>query len=206
MNSILQKIPNWLTFFRLALIPVFVILLLDPTRTMVLLATIVFVVAAFTDFTDGYLARRFGAVTDAGKLLDPMADKILVLSALVMLVAQRADLTGEPWVPGWMVVMVLAREIWVTGLRGIAATRGVVIAAAQSGKYKSGLQMVAIVFLLMHDIAVPFTGRNLSCQTVGVNLLFLSIVFSYWGAIEYTAAVLGQSSSSVPGNPKVQRE
>ncbi len=192
MNSMLHRLPNWLTYFRLLLIPVFVLLMIDPTRPMILLATIVFIVAAFTDLTDGYLARRFKAVSDEGKLLDPMADKILVLSALVMLVAQRSEITAEPWVPGWMVVLVLAREIWVTGLRGIAASRGVVMAAAQSGKFKSGFQMTSIVFLLMHDIAVPFTGRSVSCQTVGLNLLFFSIVLSYWGAVEYTAAVLGR--------------
>lgn len=196
MNSFLRKLPNWLTYLRLGLIPVFVILMIDPTRWMVFLATLIFVIAAFTDYTDGYLARRFSAVSDAGKLLDPMADKILVLSALVMLVSQRSDLTGEPWVPGWMVVLVLAREIWITGLRGIAASRGAVIAASASGKFKSGFQMVAVVFLLLHDLAVPFTGHRLSCETVGINLLLLSIALSYWGAVEYTFSILGRADSS----------
>lgn len=191
MNPFLQKLPNLLTYLRLALIPVFVLLMIEPTRGMVLVAAVVFVFAALTDFVDGYIARRYSAVSDAGKLLDPMADKILVLSALIMLVAQRSDLTGEPWVPGWMVVLVVAREVWVTGLRGIAASRGVIVAAAQSGKFKSGFQMTAIVLLLLHDIAFPFTGRRLSCQTVGINLLFLSLIFSYWGAVEYTFQILG---------------
>ncbi len=191
MKSVLHRLPNWLTYLRMALIPVFVVLMIDPTQGAVFLATLVFIIAAITDYTDGYIARRYGAVSDAGKLLDPMADKILVLSALVMLVAQRSDLTGDPWVPGWMVVLVLAREIWVTGLRGIAASRGVVVAATQSGKYKSGFQMVAIVFLLLHDITFPLAGQRVSCQTLGLNLLFLSIAISYWGAIEYTFNVLG---------------
>lgn len=190
MKSVLHRLPNWLTYLRLALIPVFVVLMVDPTQSTVYLATLVFIIAAVTDYTDGYIARRFGAVSDAGKLLDPMADKILVLSALVMLVAQRSDLTGAPWVPGWMVVLVLAREIWVTGLRGIAASKGIIVAANQSGKYKSGFQMVAIVFLLLHDISFPFFGQRMSCQALGLNLLFLSIAISYWGAIEYSFSVL----------------
>lgn len=198
MNSVLHRLPNWLTYLRLALIPVFVVLMIEPTQGSVFLATFVFIIAAVTDYTDGYIARRYGAVSDAGKLLDPMADKILVLSALVMLVAQRSDLTGDPWVPGWMVVLVLAREIWVTGLRGIAASRGVVVAATQSGKYKSGFQMVSIVFLLLHDITFPLAGQRISCQTVGLNLLFLSIAISYWGAIEYTFNVLGDEKKESP--------
>ncbi|MBN8550633.1 MAG: CDP-diacylglycerol--glycerol-3-phosphate 3-phosphatidyltransferase [Deltaproteobacteria bacterium] len=196
MNSVLHRLPNWLTYLRLGLIPVFVVLMIEPTQGAVLLATFVFIIAAITDYTDGYIARRYGAVSDSGKLLDPMADKILVLSALVMLVAQRSDLTGDPWVPGWMVVLVLAREIWVTGLRGIAASKGVVVAATQSGKYKSGFQMVAIVFLLLHDTTFPFGGQRISCQSIGVNLLFFSIVISYWGAVEYSFSVLGEEKKS----------
>src|SRR5262245_57339044 len=136
-----QRLPNWLTFLRLGLIPVFVFLMVEPSRWMVDLAMIVFIVAAFTDYIDGIIARRYGAVSDFGKLLDPLADKILVMAALVMLASQRSDTYGEPWVPGWMVVMVLAREIWVTGLRAVASARGVVVAASTTGKFKSGLQM-----------------------------------------------------------------
>ena len=187
---VLPELPNYLTFLRLALIPVFVILMLDPTKGMIYIATAVFMFAAFTDYLDGIIARRFNCVSDTGKLLDPLADKLLVMSALVMLVAQRSDQYGEPWVPGWMVVMVLAREIWVTGLRGVAAAKGVVVAAGNAGKVKSVLQMVAIVFLLLHDARFSIFGIRLTCQVFGLYLLFLSIAFSYWAATEYSVTIL----------------
>lgn len=190
MTRLVQRIPNWLTFMRLGLIPIFVILMLDPSDSMVRAATVVFVVAALTDYVDGIIARRYGAISDFGKLLDPLADKILIMAALVMLASQRSDIYGEPWVPGWMVVMVLAREIWVTGLRGVAATQGTVVAASNTGKVKSGLQMVAIVLLLMHDSPVFLFNYRLTCQILGLNLLLISLAFSYWGAFEYSYEIL----------------
>lgn len=199
MSDVLKRIPNWLTSARLFLIPVFVICMVDPSRSMVWVATVVFIIAAITDYADGYLARRFKAVTDFGKLLDPMADKILVMSALVMLVAQRSDVNGAPWVPGWMVVVILAREIWITGLRAVAASRGQIIAARSAGKYKSALQMVAIVLLLFHEI--PFVGTGYSCQFAGACLLFISMIFSIWGAMEYTQEILFYPQAASPAAP-----
>lgn len=199
MSELVRKLPNWLTLLRLGLIPVFVILLIDPSPGMLFLATGIFIVAALTDLIDGYLARRFGAESDLGKLLDPLADKILVLAALVMLVAQRSDFNGEPWVPGWLVVLVLAREVWVTGLRGIAASRGLVLAANSAGKLKSGFQMVAIVLLLLHDFRFKLLGLSITGQTLGVNLLLLSVVVSYWGALEYTSLVLTEAREQGQG-------
>lgn len=195
-RTIIKKVPNWLTLLRLFLIPFFVVLMIDPTRSMVYVATAIFAVAALTDLIDGMIARRYGAVSDLGKLLDPLADKILVMAALVMLVAQRSDLSGDPWVPGWMVVVVLAREIWVTGLRGMAAARGIVVAASDRGKVKSLLQMVAIVFLLLHDeefliFKVAFTAKG-----IGLNFLLVSLLFSVWGAVEYTTLVLSEAKEN----------
>ena len=158
MVKIVLTLPNWLTLLRVALIPVFVILLLDPTPVMVQWAVYIFCIAAVTDYLDGFIARRMRSVSDFGKLLDPLADKILVFSALIMLTSLRSDLTAAPWVPGWMVVMVVAREIWVTGVRGVAATHGVVIAANESGKWKSFLQMFAVIFLLRHDPTLLLRG------------------------------------------------
>lgn len=187
MDDLLQKLPNWLTLLRLFLIPVFVLLL---HWSIVSYALLVFIIAALTDYIDGYLARKFGAVSDFGKLLDPLADKVLVMAALVMLVAQRSELYGEPWVPGWMVVLVLAREIWVTGLRGIAASRGLIISASDLGKLKSFLQMLGIVLLLLHTTPLPLLDSKITCQLAGLNLILLSIVISYWSAVEYTYRVL----------------
>jgi CDP-diacylglycerol--glycerol-3-phosphate 3-phosphatidyltransferase len=185
----IKNLPNILTFVRLGLIPIFVFLMIDPTEGMLLAATIVFSFAAGTDFADGLIARKYGAVSDLGKLLDPIADKILVMSALVMLVAQRSDIFGEPWVPGWMVVVILAREIWITGLRSVAAARGVIVAASGSGKWKSLLQMVAVISILIHK---PFTvlGLSVDPQWFGLNVLFLSIAFSIVSAAEYTKDIL----------------
>ena len=192
----IRKVPNWLTLSRVALIPFFVYLMHEPSRAMVNLATLVFIFAALTDWVDGYMARRYGAVSDFGKLLDPVADKILVMAALVMLVAQRGDVYGDPWVPGWMVVLVLARETWVTGLRAVAAGRGMIVAANNSGKYKSGIQMGAIILLLLHDYTFTLFGLKLTCQLVGINFLLISIAFSYYGAVEYTRMILFQEKQS----------
>jgi len=189
MSKLIRRLPNCLTFLRLALIPVFVVLLIEPTQATINAAIGIFIFAALTDYLDGWIARAYQAETDFGKLLDPLADKILVIAALVMLVSMRSELYAEPWVPGWMVVLVVAREIWVTGLRGVAAERGIIVAASAAGKVKSGLQMVAIVFLLLHDASFSFWAYEITCQFVGVNFLFLSIIFSYWGAVDYTWAV-----------------
>lgn len=187
-------IPNYLTFLRLALVPVFVILMIDPSPGEVYAATLVFIFAAITDYADGIIARRYGAISDFGKLMDPMADKLLVMAALVMLVEQRSDIYGEAWVPGWMVVMVLAREIWVTGLRAIAASGGQVVPAGQAGKFKSFAQMVAIVCLLLHDSPLYIFGFKTTFQWIGLNLLFISIAFSYWGAAQYSAQIFRKHS------------
>ncbi len=187
MTSKKSRLPNVLTVLRLLLVPLFMVLMTNPTEQMVYAATVVFILAAVTDYIDGWLARRMNAVTDLGKLLDPLADKILVMTALVMLVAQRSDIDGLPWVPAWMVVLVLAREIWVTGVRGVAASKGVVLAASHSGKVKSGLQMVAVVFLLLHEAYAFDIGQTrITCEQLGLNFLLVSLIISYWSAVEYT--------------------
>lgn len=201
MDKMASFVPNALTYLRLLLIPVFVVLLTNPSQTMIHLAVAVFIFAAITDYVDGYLARKLGAVTDLGKLLDPLADKILVMAALVMLVGQRADAYGEPWVPGWMVVLVLAREFWVTGIRAVAASKGIVMAAGNAGKWKSALQMIAIVMLLLHDLSYPMFGYKITCQFIGVNLLMISLFLSYSGAIDYTLEVLSGEKAENSGSP-----
>lgn len=192
-----KRIPNWLTLFRIALVPVLVILMIDPTPVMVRWAFFVFVLAAVTDWFDGMIARRFNAITDFGKLLDPLADKLLVMAALVMLSTQRTQEYGDTWIPGWLVVLVLAREFWVTGLRAVAASRGRVVAAKQTGKMKSGLQMVAIGFLFLHESPQRFAG--MSSGLLGLNLLLISVALSYWAAAEYTYEILGNDLLDMNG-------
>jgi len=201
MGSLLKRLPNWLTLLRVALIPYLVVLLIEPTRQMLATATVVFVIAALTDYLDGFIARRWGGVSNFGKLLDPLADKILVMAALVMLAALTDDgvmssagrlisqATGRSLIPAWMVVLLLAREFWVTGLRAVAATQGTVVAARATGKVKSAVQMVAIVCILLFDYEISIAGYRVTAQFVGLCLLVFSIVVSYISAYEYTAAI-----------------
>lgn len=190
-SSYLKKIPNWLTYLRLGLIPLFVILLINnPTEGMAKAAAVIFILAAVTDFLDGYIARRVGAESDFGKLMDPLVDKMLVMSALIMLTSLRTAPSASPWVPGWMVVLIVVREIWVTGLRGVAASRRIIVPAGIWGKLKSVLQMIGIPMVLFYDVEVGLFGLSLTSQVWGLNLLLLSIVCAYIGAYEYTASIL----------------
>ena len=192
MNPLIQNLPNRITFMRLALVPVFVFLLYQESPALQWVAFAVFLVAAITDYVDGYLARRFGAVSNLGKLLDPLVDKVLILSALVMLLTRRDSIDGSAWIPAWLVIVILGRELWVTGLRGIAATQGVIVSAGRSGKVKSGLQMVAVGFLLTGSLRFSVFGMSISARFIGLNLLMLSALVGVWGAYVYTVLVLGE--------------
>jgi CDP-diacylglycerol--glycerol-3-phosphate 3-phosphatidyltransferase len=188
-QRVIANIPNWLTLARLAATPFIVILLNDPAPWMFVVSAIVVAFAAVTDVLDGFIARRWGVVSDFGALVDPLADKLLVMTSLVMLVAQRDIATGDPWVPAWIVVVILAREIWVTGLRGVAATEGLVLAADVMGKWKSLLQMTAIPLLLLHDSAITIGEIVFTGEWVGTAFLALSLVLSIWSAFDYTYRV-----------------
>ena len=198
MSGFVQRLPNILTVLRLAAIPFFVFLMMNPSPIERWVAAVLFALAGCTDILDGMIARRYGATSDIGKLLDPLADKLLVVAGLVMLVAQRSELTGEPWVPAWLVVLLIGRELWVTGLRGILASRGVVLAARESGKLKSLFQIVAIVALLLSDVAIPLGDFLLTGQFLGLNLLIIAAALALWSAGEYTADHL----EHILGEPK----
>ena len=202
MVKISLSLPNCITLLRVMLIPVLVLLLREPTSWMMNLAFWIFVFAAITDYLDGVIARTFGYVSDFGKLLDPLADKILVLSTLIMLVAIRDPNYGDSWVPAWMVVMVVLREVWVTGVRSVALEKGRVVGANFTGKLKSFLQMIAISALLLENFSVPVGSLEIPARVIGLNLLFISLFFSYWGAWEYTMLVFTdnkQENSSADG-------
>ena len=142
-----MNLPNKLSLTRMALIPVMVVLLLPGTLLWNLLAAAVYGAAAFTDFLDGHIARKQDIVTDLGKFLDPVADKLLNLSALVMLSAQNLC-------PAWLVVLILARELCVDGLRMVASGKGKVIAAGILGKVKTVSQIVLILWLMIFRLPV----------------------------------------------------
>ena len=137
-----MNLPNSLTLIRIFLTPLLVYLLIYISEVSSIIAAAVFLAAALTDWLDGHLARQRRQVTTLGKLLDPVADKILVSAALISMV--QIDL-----VPGWMVTMIVGREFAVTGLRGIAASQGVVIEARDLAKYKTALQYVTIILLIL---------------------------------------------------------
>ena len=137
-----MNLPNSLTLIRIILTPLLVYLLIYISEVYSIIAAAVFLAAAVTDWLDGHLARRRQQVTTLGKLLDPVADKILVSAALISMV--QVDL-----VPGWMVMLIVGREFAVTGLRGIAASHGVVFEARDLAKYKTALQYVTIILLIL---------------------------------------------------------
>ncbi len=172
MKNILSH-PNTLTLFRIAAIPIIVILMLFPTRLSTFLAAIFFSAAAITDYFDGYLARKRGLVSNLGKVMDPVADKLLVSSAFIML-------TSLDWVPAWMVCIIIGREIAVTGLRNIIAEKGEDVSASNLGKYKTGFQIAAAIPLLIH---YPFLG--LDANAIGVFFLWGALVFTIWSGVDY---------------------
>lgn len=141
-----MNLPNKLTIFRVILIPFFVVLLLfDITAYDKWIALAIFIVASLTDFLDGHIARKYNLVTNFGKFMDPLADKLLVCSALVCLVAVDR-------IPAWMVIVIIAREFIISGFRLVASDNGVVIAASYWGKFKTTFQIIMIC-LMIADLA-----------------------------------------------------
>lgn len=167
--------PNFITLVRILLIPVFIALFITPTPDRSLSAAVVFVVAAITDMLDGYVARRTGQVTKLGKLLDPIADKLLVLSALILLV-------NIDRVSALVAILVIAREVAVTGIRAIAAGEGMIISAETTGKYKMALQVVAIVLLILEGTGLAELGN---LHLAGIVTLYISLVLGYISGGQY---------------------
>jgi CDP-diacylglycerol--glycerol-3-phosphate 3-phosphatidyltransferase len=160
-----------------------VVLLLSPSRLTTLLAAAIFALASITDWLDGYLARRMGIVTNFGKFLDPIADKLIVTAALIMILPFG-------WVPAWMVLLILGREIIITGLRGIASSEGIVIAASQLGKFKTIFQIVAILGLLLHYDYYWFFGiKNshllVNMHNLGIFYLWIATILTIWSGVDY---------------------
>ncbi len=177
----LWSVPNLVTVVRIAAIPAFLLYAYYESRFNSFLAALIYAAVAATDFLDGWLARRLDMVTVIGKFLDPLADKLIAMSALVMLVH-----LGR--VGAWVVILILAREFAVTGLRTIAMSEGIVIAAGQEGKYKTAIQLAGIVFLLLHyRYPVDFLAfvLEVDANKVGLALVYLSLFFSIWSALKY---------------------
>lgn len=179
----LYNLPNILTFCRIASVPVVVGLLFSDSREMGFLAALIFSIASITDWLDGYLARKWEIVTVMGKFLDPLADKLIVMAALIMLIP-----LGR--VPAWAVFLIIARETLVTGLRSVASSEGIVISASDLGKYKTIFQMVAIIGLLLHYDYYWFFGVrwelfHVNMQFVGSFFFYISFVLTMWSGGDY---------------------
>ncbi len=177
------NIPNILTMLRIAAIPLLVFILLSPTREAGFWAAALFAAASATDWLDGYIARRMGIVTVFGKFLDPIADKLIVAAALIMILP-----FGR--VPAWMVLVILGREIVITGLRGIASSEGIVIQASDLGKFKTIFQITAILGLLLHydynwffGISHPLLHVNM--HNFGMFFFWIATVLTVWSGIDY---------------------
>jgi len=173
----LLNVPNLLSLSRIAIAPLLIWLLTDPGRTASLAAAFAFLLACISDLLDGYLARRHGLITRLGKFLDPLADKVLVISALVMLAAMPGR---EPRVPAWIVAAIAARELAVTGLRTIALDEGVVLGAESLGKAKMTFEVIAL-----HGLLVHYTYFYLDFHAAGMVFLWIALVLAMWSGIIY---------------------
>jgi len=175
----ITDLPNIITLIRIGFIPPVLLAIDNTSPRLSALACILFLIAAVSDALDGYLARRLGMVTVVGTFLDPLADKLIVLSTLVILAA-------EGRAPAWLVVALMSRELAVTGLRAIASQQGLVIAAGRGGKIKTALQLVGIAFLLIHfRYPILLFDYVLDFHVVGTYLLYCSLVMSVISAFEY---------------------
>jgi len=167
------NLPNILTLSRIGLLPFFIFFLSDPTPLNSFVAASIFGVAAITDWLDGMIARRTGQVTKLGKLLDPVADKLLVSAALILLVdIGRAE--------AWIVIVLIGRKFAITGLRAIASSEGIVVPAEALGKYKMIAQITAILLLILNYRIGP-----LDFFLLGTIALWASMILAIWGGAQY---------------------
>lgn len=177
------NLPNMLTMLRIVMIPIVLVFLSRGSPFDCFVATLVYALAAVTDLLDGYLARKRNLVSVLGKFLDPLADKLIVMATLIWMITMGR-------IAAWVVVLLLAREITITALRAVASNEGLVIAAGSGGKFKTALQMVGIVCLLLGypyhiDLGIVDFGR-IDLIHVGRALIYLSLIFSLTSALQYT--------------------
>ncbi|MFL5318585.1 MAG: CDP-diacylglycerol--glycerol-3-phosphate 3-phosphatidyltransferase [Myxococcaceae bacterium] len=180
------NVPNMLTVARMLIIPLFVWFTYDADPWYSLMAALLFVIASVTDIIDGWLARKMNVVTVVGKFMDPLADKLIVMAALVMMVR-----LGR--MPAWIVIVLLSREFIVTGLRQVAASEGLVIAAGQEGKWKTSLQLVGVIALCVHYphmINYGWATYRVDFNAVGKVCIYLSTLFSVWSMGNYFQAFM----------------
>lgn len=183
--SITMNLPNKITLSRILLIPIFIVILSLPLDwgditisnhaipMTHFVAALIFIFASLTDWLDGYLARKYELITNLGKFLDPLADKLLVAAALILLIELNLA-------PAWIVILILSREFAVTGLRLVAAGEGIVLAASNLGKLKTASQMIAIILLLLHNF--PFSFLNVQVDLI---VLYIALLLTIISGFEY---------------------
>src|SRR3984957_9582241 len=181
-----MNLPNQLTIVRLVLTLPFVAALSLPFPGAKLLALGLFIVSSVTDYADGYIARKFQLITDFGKLMDPLVDKIMTMSAFICLVALGS-------IPAWAAIVIISREFLITGLRLIASTRGKVLAAERLGKLKTVCQIVTILYCLIVVALIDQFGRSwnslagTSLNVTALILVLLTVALTLWSGISYFA-------------------
>lgn len=180
-----MSLPNKITLSRICLIPIFIIILSIPLDLGAwnigatdlpithFIAALIFIIASTTDWLDGYIARKYQLITNMGKFLDPLADKLLVSAAFILIVELGLA-------PAWVVILIISREFAVTGLRLVAAGEGIVLAASKMGKLKTVSQILAIILLLLHNFPFSYIGLP-----IDIILLYISLILTVWSGVEY---------------------
>lgn len=168
-----MNLPNKLTVARVCMVPLFMVALMLNTEVSRVVATVIFALASFTDMLDGKIARKYNLITNFGKLMDPLADKILTAAAMVCLV-ELGDLAA------WIVVIILFREYAITGLRSVAASENIVVAANIWGKVKTVCQMIALMPLMLKPQIVALCGVNL-----GLILMYVALLLTVYSGVDY---------------------
>ena len=179
-----MNLANKLTLTRILLIPLFMVCVLAGVPHGNILATALFVLAAITDGLDGYIARKRKQITNLGKLLDPLADKLLVSAALVVLIE-----TGE--IGSWVAILIISREFLVTGLRGVAAAEGIVIAATNLAKVKTVSQIIAISLLLLEPLPTELLGFS-----PGLWTLYVAVAITVYSGYDYLVKTFAKINMS----------
>lgn len=190
-----MNLPNRITLSRIFLIPVFIVVFfLDviPHGYNYIAAAAVFAVASFTDFLDGHIARKRGLVTNLGKFLDPIADKVLVSTALILMLVRGVEIFQVLWAQDWVLIaagccvaVILARELIVSGFRMVAASAGLVLAADKIGKFKTVFQDIAILFLLVGAVSFGSATAGDVLNGIGLAALAVATILTIWSGISY---------------------
>ncbi len=168
-----MNLPNKLTIARMCMVPLFMIALMMNTEVSRVVATVIFALASLTDMLDGKIARKYNMITNFGKLMDPLADKVLTAAAMICLV-ELGDLAA------WIAVVIIFREYAITGLRSVAASENIVVAANIWGKVKTVCQMVALILLMLKPQIVAFCGIDL-----GLWLMYVAVILTIYSGLDY---------------------